>query len=68
MEKLQKDYPRLYSYGGISFLMEYSPRLKKVVLNSLSQTKGVKVNPRLLPRWNGWKVELHEKGRVTLLR
>ena len=68
LEKLQKEYPRLYRYGGITFLMDYSPRLKRVVLNSLSQSKGVKVNPRLLPRWNGWKVELHEKGRVTQLR
>ena len=68
LEKLQKEYPRLYRYGGITFLMDYSPRLKRVILNSLSQSKGVKVNPRLLPRWNGWKVELHEKGRVTQLR
>lgn len=68
LEQLRKDYPQLYSYGGITFKMNYEPKRRKVTLNSMSKNKGVKVNPRLLPRWNGWRVELNERGRVTQLR
>lgn len=68
LENLQKDYPRLYRFGGLAFEMEYWPQRRQVVMNSLSQTKGAKLKPQHLPRWNGWKVELDEKGRRTVLR
>lgn len=67
-EALQKDYPRTYRFGGASFSMNFEPRKKRVVMNSLSQTKGLKLNAQHLPRWNGWKVELEERGRRTILR
>lgn len=68
LESLQKDYPRLYRFGGLSFEMEYSPRHRRVIMHSLSQSKGAKLKPQHLPRWNGWAVELDERGRRTLLR
>lgn len=68
LEKLRGDYPRIYSIGGASFEMEYHPRQRLVLMNSLAHAKGVKVNPQHLPRWNGWKVELNERGRRTSLR
>ena len=68
LESLQKDYPRLYRFGGLTFEMEYLPRKRRVVMHSLSQTKGAKLKPQHLPRWNGWKVELDERGRRTVLR
>jgi ATP-dependent RNA helicase HrpB len=68
LEKLQTDYPQLYRFGGLTFEMEYDPKKRRVTMNSLSKGKGVKVNPQHLPRWNGWKVELNERGRKTVLR
>jgi ATP-dependent helicase HrpB len=68
LETLQKDYPRLYRYGGLTFEMEYQPRRRRVVMNSMSKAKGAKLKPQHLPRWNGWKVELDEKGRRTVVR
>lgn len=65
---LQKDYPRLYRFGGLTFQMEYIPQKRRVVMHSLSQSKGAKLKPQHLPRWNGWKVELDERGRRTVLR
>ena len=67
-ETLQKDYPRLYRFGGLTFEMEYLPAKRRVVMHSLSQSKGAKLKPQHLPRWNGWKVELNEKGRRTVVR
>lgn len=67
-EKLQTDYPRIYSIGGVSFQMVYFPLRKLVVMHSLAAGKGVKLKPQHLPRWNGWRVELDERGRRTLLR
>jgi ATP-dependent RNA helicase HrpB len=68
LETLHKDYPRLYRFGGLTFEMEYLPKRRRVVMHSLSQSKGAKLKPQHLPRWNGWKVELDEKGRRTVLR
>ncbi len=67
-QSLRSDYPRLYRFAGISFEMEFQPKKRRVIMNSLSQEKGVKIKPQHLPRWNGWRVELHERGRVTILR
>lgn len=67
-EKLHSDYPRIYSIGGVSFEMEYQPLRKLVVMHSLAAGKGVKLKPQHLPRWNGWRVELDERGRRTNLR
>lgn len=68
LENLQKEYPRLYRFGGLTFEMEYLPHKRRVVMHSLSQTKGAKLKPQHLPRWNGWKVELDERGRRTVVR
>lgn len=68
LEKLRSDYPRLYSIGGVSFALDFDPKRRLVVMNSLGHGKGVKINPQHLPRWNGWRVELDEKGRRTTLR
>ena len=68
LEKLRSDYPRIYSIGGLSFAMEYHPARRKVTMNSLAKSKGAKIKPQHLPRWNGWRVELNERGRVTNLR
>ena len=65
---LEKEYPRLYRFGGIAFEMEYQPRRRRVIMHSLGQSKGVKIKPQHLPRWNGWKVELDERGRRTVVR
>lgn len=67
-EALARSYPRLYRFGGLSFSMEYLPMQRLVVMHSLGQTKGVKLNSQHLPRWNGWRVELDERGRRTVLR
>lgn len=66
--KLRADFPRLYSIGGTGFALEFHPSRRLVVMNSLGHMKGAKVNPQHLPRWNGWRVELDEKGRRTTLR
>jgi ATP-dependent helicase HrpB len=68
LESLRKDYPRLYRFGGLTFEMEYLPQKRRVVMHSLSQTKGAKLKPQHLPRWNGWRVELDERGRRTVIR
>jgi len=67
-EKLRSDYPRLYRFSGITFEMEYQPKKRRVIMNSLSQVKGVKVKPQHIPGWNGWRVELVERGRATVVR
>ena len=68
LESLEKEYPRLYRFGGLTFEMEFLPHRRRVVMHSLSQSKGAKLKPQHLPRWNGWKVELNERGRRTVLR
>lgn len=65
-EELKKAYPRLYQYGGVSYDVEYRPG--KVTLTWRGGPKGAKMNAQHLPRWNGWKIDLDERGRVTPLR
>ena len=65
-EELKKAYPRLYQYGGVSYDVDYRPG--KVTLTWRNGPKGAKMNAQHLPRWNGWKVDLDERGRVTPLR
>lgn len=65
---LAKDYPKQYRFAGLTFDLSYDPPSRRVTMHSLSQTKGLKLNPQHLPRWQGWRVELDERGRRTVLR
>lgn len=65
---LLKAYPRQYLYGGAAFEVEYLPERSRVRLCWRSGPRGPKLNVQHLPRWNGWAVELDERGRVTPLR
>ena len=68
LETLRKAYPRLYLYGGAAYDAGYDPERHLVRLTWRSGPKGARPNVQHLPRWNGWKVELDERGRVTPLR
>ena len=68
LEELKEKYPRQLSFLGAPFRMDYFPKRKLVIMNSLSKSKGLKLNPQHLPRWNSWRVELDERGRRTKLR
>jgi hypothetical protein len=68
LEELRKAYPRLYQYGGVSYDTSYAPEQKLVCLTWRSGPKGARPNVQHLPRWNGWRVEVNERGRVTPLR
>ncbi len=65
---LEKTYPRQYHYGGVSYDALYYPERRKVTLRWRSGPRGARPNPTQLPRWNGWAVEVDERGRVTPLR
>lgn len=65
---LAKAYPRQYLYGGVVFDVEYQPERCRVRLCWRSGPRGPKLNVQHLPRWNGWSVEMDERGRVTPLR
>jgi hypothetical protein len=67
-EALKKLYPRHYLYGGAAFDVSYRPERKRVLLSLRNGPRGAKVNVQHLPRWNGWAVDLDERGRVTPLR
>lgn len=67
-DELRETYPRRLSFQGAPFDMEYFPKRKLVLMNSRAKGKGLKLNPQHLPRWNGWRVELDERGRRTKLR
>ena len=67
-EALTKPYPRQYLYGGAAFEVEYLPERSRVRLVWRSGPKSPKLNVQHLPRWNGWAVEMDERGRVTPLR
>lgn len=67
-ETLKKTYPSLYHYGGVAYDVLYYPVRRLVVLRWLSGPRGSRPNANQLPRWNGWKVEVDERGRVTPLR
>lgn len=68
IEELEKSYPMAYVYGGSHYTLEYQPRKKKVLMHWRSGPKGSRPKPQHLPRWNGWRVEVNEKGRQTVLR
>lgn len=67
-EGLRKAYPRQYSYGGVAYDVDYLPERKLVRLHWRSGPKNAKPNAAHLPRWNGWRIEIDERGRVTPLR
>ena len=67
-ETVAKAYPRQYLYGGVAFDVEYLPERSRVRLVWRSGPKSPKLNVQHLPRWNGWAVEMDERGRVTPLR
>lgn len=67
-EALARAYPRQYLYGGAAFEVSYLPGQRLVRLCWRSGPRGPKVSAQHLPRWNGWRVELDERGRVTPLR
>jgi ATP-dependent helicase HrpB len=65
-ESLRKSYPRQYLYGGVVYDVSY--RLGRVLLRWRSGPRGAKLSAQHLPRWNGWAVDLEERGRLTPLR
>jgi ATP-dependent helicase HrpB len=67
-ESLRRAYPRHYLYGGAAFEVRYQPGQRRVRLCWRSGPHSPKINAQHLPRWNGWRVELDERGRVTPLR
>lgn len=67
-ETLKKTYPSLYHYGGVAYGVLYCPERRLVVLRWRSGPRGSRPNPNQLPRWNGWRVEVDERGRITPLR
>ena len=68
MSLLEKAYPRQYHYGGVAYDVSYHPERRRVVLHWRSGPRASRPNPTQLPRWNGWSVEVDERGRVTPLR
>lgn len=67
-EELKKSFPQLYHYGGVAYDALYRPEHRKATLRWRSGPRGARPNPAHLPRWNGWRVEVDERGRVTPLR
>ncbi len=67
-EALKKAYPRLYFYGGVAYDVSYRPESRRVLLRWRSGPRGASLKVQHLPRWNGWAVELEERGRLTPLR
>lgn len=67
-EKLESRYPHTFSAGAARYSVEYQVERGRVVLHWQSGHKNAPVSPSLLPRWNGWKVQLNERGRLTTLR
>lgn len=67
-EELKKQYPALYGYGGVTYDVDYRPERRTVTLRWRSGPRDSRPKADQLPRWNGWKVEVDERGRVTPLR
>ncbi len=67
-EKLEQQYPASFSSGSARFAVEYQPRLRKVVLHWQSGLKNAPLSQAMLPRWNGWRVQINERGRLTNVR
>lgn len=65
----RKRFPLSYQYGGVAYAVTYQPAHSKVTLSWRSGPKGgAKPSVPHLPRWNGWRVDLEERGRVVPLR
>jgi ATP-dependent helicase HrpB len=66
--ELTARYPRTFSAGNAVFTVEYDPAATCVTLTWVSGFRRVRIPPHALPRWNGWRVRVVEKGEATTLR
>lgn len=67
-ESLAQDYPQHYLPGPAVYEVHYFPLQKRVEIHWKKGHKNYKPQRHLLPRWNGWKVEMIERGRKERLR
>lgn len=68
LASLKKAYPRHYSYGGVAYDVHYQPQARSITLHFRSGPRSVQPPAQHLPHWNGWRVHLDIRGRVTPLR
>ena len=66
--RLSAAFPALFSSGVAVYRVEYDTEERRVTLKWQSGTRNAAVPLGLLPRWNGWRVQLDERGRLTHLR
>lgn len=66
--RLSAAFPALFSSGVAVYRVEYDTEERRVTLKWQSGTRNAAVPLGLLPRWNGWRVQLEERGRLTHLR
>ncbi|MBI3925189.1 MAG: ATP-dependent RNA helicase [Armatimonadetes bacterium] len=68
MRELEERYPPELSTGSARYAIEYDAPRRLVIMHWVSGTRNAVVNPVHLPRWNGWRVEVDERGRRTTAR
>jgi hypothetical protein len=66
--ELSARYPRTFSAGNAVFAVDYDPKIECVTLTWVSGFRRVRIAAHSLPRWNGWRVRVVEKGEVTTVR
>lgn len=66
--RLQQQFPAQFRSGLASYRVEYDPPQRSVILHWLAGTRNAPVPAHLLPRWEGWGVQLEERGRWTRVR
>jgi ATP-dependent helicase HrpB len=68
MEALTREFPRELKMGNLRFRVEPEPRTRRVTLHNLGPR--IKALPPMtwLPRFQGWKVRLEDRGTHRWLR
>ena len=61
-------FPAQLARGGAVYEVDYQVEGRKIVLNWRSGARNTAFPVGQLPRWSGWGVEVHERGRVTPMR
>ena len=66
--EINESYPQAFSMNGARFRVQYEPRDRRVRLKWLGGVRQPQLSSWMLPRWEGWSVQVDIRGQLRTLR
>ena len=66
--EINESYPQAFSMNGAKFRVQYEPRERRVTLEWTGGVRQPQLSSWMLPRWEGWSVQVDIRGQLKTLR